>query len=579
MRKITSKFIPFIVILSLVVGISPNTTPVKAWGLVTHTYLTTEAINRVEVAWAEIFDFYSIELHQGALYPDVVLQDWDNHLYYPDDPTNKTGPSTINTTLELAISQFNAREWADGFFRLGIASHYIEDLNIPIHTGEFYGGDTIDLLPIHQKIERDINDAIGTGNFILSPQNPILLNSTYSAEDFAIDQAIKANAFRSDVMMVYPDETSNGLSTNTTYFDMIKGQLEEAVFSVGTLFKTAVAGLIVPDLRQPGSLGSVVIDKDHNGDYTSSRLVQVADDLGRTNEVLFNFNAINALDTRVHTLIITAPGIGYSAQEIIDIQNWLAGGPRNIILTSRGDFSQSLLRSSLNDILVGVNSQIRVNDDNVYTSNPEAFFPSSATNGYTWYNEPTTVQNATDTFGITADVTSVQFFSPSSLYFTSTNENLTVLIYGDPYAFQLDEGGDPIAFVWDDIMDSTGGDTIPLAAAEIIGDDKIVVYGSTAFSDFDYGRIESVLLLHNIMDWFDPTFEIRILVTTTETVSTTITEISTIFADNTNTVTTAAVVTLLETTTTTVSTAAPVPIIAMIGAILFIPIFIRRFRR
>lgn len=69
---------------------------------------------------------------------------------------------------------------------------------------------------------------------------------------------------------------------------------------------------------------------------------------------------------------------------------------------------------------------------------------------------------------MTSDVSSIQFFQPSSLYFTSTNENLTILVTGEKYSFQSDEKGAPIDQIHDDVMDNNGGESIPLVAAEIL---------------------------------------------------------------------------------------------------------------
>ena len=177
-------------------------------------------------------------------------------------------------------------------------------------------------------------------------------------------------------------------------------------------------------------------------------------------------------------------------------------------------------RNSTNDILAAINSQIRVNDDSVYTNNPDAYFPSSATNGYTWYVKTDQITAPTAADNITADVGSIEFYQPSSLYFTSTNENLTVLVKGEAYSYQSDEKGGPIAKVYDNTMDNTGGDSIPLAAAEIIGDDKIAVFGATIFSDFDYGKVESIILLHNVLNWFDKPIPVKTTSSTTSSTTT-----------------------------------------------------------
>jgi hypothetical protein len=58
--------------------------------------------------------------------------------------------------------------------------------------------------------------------------------------------------------------------------------------------------------------------------------------------------------------------------------------------------------------------------------------------------------------------------------------------------------------VFDDTNDTLGGDSIPLIAAEEIGDLRVLVSGTTFFSDFDYGKMsifENIVLFENFLDW------------------------------------------------------------------------------
>ncbi len=114
--------------------ILPLANTAEAWGLTTHMFMVSEAINGIsDTDWAEVFEYYSPEILQGSTTPDQAWQDWDNHLYYPETG-EYNAPKAAATWYEYAYANFTAGNWEEGFFAAGVMSHYASDPHIPVHT-------------------------------------------------------------------------------------------------------------------------------------------------------------------------------------------------------------------------------------------------------------------------------------------------------------------------------------------------------------------------------------------------------------------------------------------------------------
>ncbi|MHA1484516.1 MAG: hypothetical protein ACTSPR_04260, partial [Candidatus Thorarchaeota archaeon] len=58
--------------------------------------------------------------------------------------------------------------------------------------------------------------------------------------------------------------------------------------------------------------------------------------------------------------------------------------------------------------------------------------------------------------------------------------------------------------IYDDTEDGKNGQQIPLMAVEEIGDLRVIVAGTTFFSNYDYGKsalFNNILLMENLLDW------------------------------------------------------------------------------
>lgn len=486
MRFRTTLLLMLLLPLTLFHVSSPEIQKASAWGNATHRRLAEETIQELPADWYEVFDYYLLELQSGSVYPDVVLQDWDNHLYYPETGEHNA-PWAINETFYNAIATFQSGNVSGGIFELGWAGHYLEDINIPVHTDEYWDG--------HAYYEDDINAHLDDFSYVAnSSEIGIVTNWT----DYAIQRAVQAHVYYDTLRAAY-DPAEQLLDTDVEIQELTQIQLTRALTSMTCMLLTAIEILgDAPELPNQGEQdGMVLIDMGHNNDYSDSDLSLLCSELAKQ-----GYNATNttepisaALLDSVDLLILTAPKTDLTNSELDAISTWFESGEKNLILTSRGDFSDYQL-DSLDSILNTLGSVIRVNDDNAYTTDPDAY--------QTWYTTPSPVGPAETTLNITQGVETLSFFSPSSLYVTDWEASTWFdLVVGSPDMYQVDSNS-PAPNVWyDNSQDDTGGDAILLGALEMLGDDDIAVFGTTFFSDFDFTRVEddNIDLLYNLIEF------------------------------------------------------------------------------
>ncbi|MHA2212299.1 MAG: hypothetical protein ACW992_03950, partial [Candidatus Thorarchaeota archaeon] len=242
-----------------------------------------------------------------------------------------------------------------------------------------------------------------------------------------------------------------------------------------------------------------LFDFAHTNDYIDysgeSKLVSIIQTLARKGfdmrqqESAFTAGALADVDL----LVVTCGLDEYTAAEITAISNWAATGDKSVIVTGRGDFSEYVDTARANDILEAVGSDIRINDDNAYMDG--TYQP--------WYVDLTDIPDSSETNGLTADVNTITFYSPSSLYFLDDGLVLPV-IHADATGYQTDQLAPAPTVVWDALQDGVNGEQIPLAAIEEVGSLRVLVAGTTFFSDFDYGKtaiFDNVVFLENFLDW------------------------------------------------------------------------------
>ena len=109
----------FLIIAFISIGLfvnGPNLPSTQAWGLATHMWLTDHAIDELPSGeWKDAFEYFASDVKSGAITPDTVWQDWDNHLYYP-----RTGQYSAHNATErwfgFMVNNLSTGNWKDGMF-------------------------------------------------------------------------------------------------------------------------------------------------------------------------------------------------------------------------------------------------------------------------------------------------------------------------------------------------------------------------------------------------------------------------------------------------------------------------------
>lgn len=109
-------------------------TDLYAWGYHTHRKLTAEAFKHMPEAFQQRFQKHKKAFLKGSTDPDTLIMDFQNHIFYPDG--RQTGglyriQDLFNRSVELLSSSESDEKTA---YMMGLMSHYIADLNQPLHT-------------------------------------------------------------------------------------------------------------------------------------------------------------------------------------------------------------------------------------------------------------------------------------------------------------------------------------------------------------------------------------------------------------------------------------------------------------
>ncbi len=480
-----------------IAAILPMATQVDAWGLATHMFIVDKATEHLSnETWAEAFNYYSPELLGGSTTPDQAWQDWDNHLYYPETGEHNA-PSAASRWYNYARNNFTAAAaaegpeamnyWEVGFFSAGVMSHYASDPCIPVHTDDIE--DEIPELawPGHSAYEGEINSELNT--FTLSTPSETIISNV---SDLVVSNAVYSHQYFDLIADAYPTGTSTALS-NASVRTATENCLSLAIDSILSLFYTLTIGIDAPNVTITYDY-KALFDYAHSNDYSDGGLTSVNQTLARNHfEMLTQEDAFSTEDlTDVELLIITCGLDSFSAAELSAISTWASSGEKGLIVTGRGDFSEITDIATANQVLQSIGSNIRINDDNVYMEG--TYQP--------WYNDLVDIPAPENTVGLTEYVLSLTLYSPTSLYFIDEGPALPI-IFADESGYQTDQTSPTIDVVYDNSIDGENGNQIPLVAVEEVGDLRLLVAGTTFFSDFDYGKtqFDNVELFDNFLKW------------------------------------------------------------------------------
>ncbi|MHA2027426.1 MAG: zinc dependent phospholipase C family protein, partial [Candidatus Thorarchaeota archaeon] len=473
--------------------IFPSAKPVEAWGLTTHQYIVSESYSSVtNTSWATAFQYYSPELLSGSTAPDSAWQDWDNHLYYPETG-EYYAPDAAQKWYDFAVANFTLENWEDGFFALGVASHYMVDPAICVHTDQAGSPEAPTFFEGHSAYEGDINANLGTlvldtpGEFVIS-----------NVSQRVVDHAEFSHQFLDYVLDEYVTTETEAIATNATIKAFTEDCLSFAMNSTLSLFYSATIGLNAPDVSITYDYVAL-IDYAHTNDYIDysgeDKLLALNLTLARAGYQMIKHasaittGALAGVDLFVATCAFNA----YTTDELTAISTWAASGNKSILLTGRGDYSEYTNPSRPNQILDSIGANIRVNHDNVYMLGTYGAYA----------HELNYIPPLPDTVGLMESVDTLTFYSPSSLYFIDDGPVLPV-VFANVTAWQDNHQSPAPTVIYDDTDDGENGEQIPLIAVEEIGDLRLLVAGTTFFSDFDYGKtaaFDNIVFLENFLEW------------------------------------------------------------------------------
>lgn len=480
---------------TLVVGL-PQISPTQAWGLATHMWMVEYAIDAMPTdEWKDSFEFFEAQIKAGSITPDVVWQDWDNHLYYPHTGEH-SAPAAVSRWFGYLRGNLSIGAWDEAMFAAGVMSHYFTDPNIPVHTDENWSG--------HGALEDDINYHLAT--FTPTIADLLIVDN---ASQYLIDLATISHDYYDECRALYPTGTipsPSPLDDNPTFHNIIEDQLSRAITGLRNLWYTATQGLDPPTIPTGMESWTILIDEGHANAYTTEAEDQLSSFKNFLNQYSVNWivneDAITPDDLQaVDLLVITAPFTAFSVSEIATIASWIVSETEgHMLITGYSDFYVNFERKSVNWLLSNCTSHIVLNDDQVFDSNNEP---------RPWYADIDDVIPGSLTLGITNGIARIRMFSTSTLWFTGSG-TLTNITYGDPQFYQTDNNPPPPPIIYDTTPDLVGGEIMPLMAVEQIGDSRIFVSGTTFFSDFDYGATDfsNAILIKNAIEWLlDTTLE------------------------------------------------------------------------
>lgn len=483
MRKTSAILIILVLPLFTAFTLTQVTIRAEAWGLQTHMYIASEAIDAISnTTWRQVFEYYRPEILAGSTTPDQAWQDWDNHLYYPETGEHNA-PTAAQRWFNNTRDNFTAGNWEDGFFSLGVMVHYFSDPNIPIHTNLTWTG--------HSAYEGDIN-----ANLASLTIGTLVETTVTNVSQMVVDAATYSHQFYDIVVDAYPLVSSEAIMTNATVKAFTESCLTNAINGTLSLYYTLAQYAEPPDVSVLLEYVALV-DYAHSNDYIdlSDQLTSLNSTLSREGfEMRKQTTAFTAGDLiGVDLLILTCGLDAYTTAELDAIAAWSVIGNRSILLTGRGDFSIYTDVARPNQVLETIGSNIRVTDDNVYMTG--TYQP--------WYDDLDTIPAAGDTVNLTFGVSTFTMFSPSSLYFLDDDPVLPVIM-ADVTGYQTDQTPPVMEVIYDDVIDGVYGDQIPLAAVEEVANLRVLVTGTTFFSDFDYGKtnlFDNIVFLENYLHW------------------------------------------------------------------------------
>ena len=229
MKKIFTKrkFLFFFFILFLFIN------PTLGWSGKTHFKIAEEAVYSLPKEYQRKIVPYMDELLEGSVAPDRVYKDFDNHIYQVDNKKGK-GPEKVREKyLEIVSLIQSKRPWRLVAFQLGVLSHYVADLNQPLHTATSGNEDKF-----HSKYEKNAE--------VVNPKASKNLTYVTYPMSYILDSVKNSSQYYKDIERAYLK--GSGFSDVSK---ISQKQIDKATYDVACYFYSAL---------QRGSRGTNIRD-------------------------------------------------------------------------------------------------------------------------------------------------------------------------------------------------------------------------------------------------------------------------------------------------------------------------------
>lgn len=105
-----------------------------AWSYHTHRKICSDAMNRMPAAFLQRFAQFKDRILQGSTDPDTQIKDFLGHVYHVGGMSREC-ENRVKGLFDQGVSLLSGgRTDAEAAYTLGLISHYIADVNQPLHT-------------------------------------------------------------------------------------------------------------------------------------------------------------------------------------------------------------------------------------------------------------------------------------------------------------------------------------------------------------------------------------------------------------------------------------------------------------
>lgn len=171
-------------------------TPADAWSYHTHRKITADAVRLMPESFRREFSGKKSHFLKGSTDPDTIIKDFLNHVYHPDGSA-VGGLYRIQQLFDKAVELIGTRQDPESIaYVLGLMSHYIADINQPLHTaGRERDANESEY---HSKFERDLNPVLKELELPAVEYRPVT-----SVEERVAAMAREANRYYDEIGIAY----------------------------------------------------------------------------------------------------------------------------------------------------------------------------------------------------------------------------------------------------------------------------------------------------------------------------------------------------------------------------------------